>query len=718
MFSNQEIIVTDTQANAPSATGSDVSAQAPKAPAPSLVYEFGEPVMMLPKASTDAFAMADLVPVSRVVDAPVAAVVAAEKPVDEIAPAALASPEAPRGDEPGLALRSIADWCARASTNGPLRLGLFGPAGSGKSFALARILADIGALNAQAANAARSPFAQRMAIAKVDAGEGRAPACALAGAVYAAMTAPGVSPACAALAEQAAYAGADAQEAARAAADRLIEARRRLDSERQTLQELAGRSARLGETVLYQAGGSRVDSWARANRTRIEGRLRAFGFDVGDPLGAYKDLVRDVAERRGFVGRASVYLQAMWGFRGQARLLVFAAMFLGVAWALGRAQASQPEWLGWMRQSGDFFASIAGWMQAQGDLPGMLRSLSLWGAFGLVALNVFRAVRFVAPLSRGAALLGSDVQSAQRNLDVMIGQQTRLVDGLAAETEAHARRAEECERRAAHQGEATSPGAATPFDDGADAATRQARAFFGAIARHSEQGGQGAALQKVLVAVDGLDALAPQAAAQFLDEAARTLASSPFILLVAADPRLLAAGWSQDLDEAWGAERVGARVHAALRVEAASRSDLASMARGLLEPEGDRAAASLDVGHSLHDEPLAAGERALLEELAAYAARTPRDVERFVLTYRLARPRTGHHGALALALALEMSAPDADANAWINAQSSRPVDKLVAPEGQTRLAQALEIAQKSGPISVGQWRAARSIAADYWLRAV
>ena len=80
------------------------------------------------------------------------------------------------------------------------------------------------------------------------------------------------------------------------AADRLMEARRRVDSERQILQELSGRSAQLNETVLYKTGGSRVDAWARANRSRIEGRLRAFGFDVGDVISTYKDLVRDIAE--------------------------------------------------------------------------------------------------------------------------------------------------------------------------------------------------------------------------------------------------------------------------------------------------------------------------------------------------------------------------------------------------------------------------------------
>lgn len=619
-------------------------------------------------------------------------------------PSLSSSPKTPMRDDPGLALRSIADWCARADTIGPVRLGLFGPAGSGKSFALARILGNTKALNKDADSA--SPFAQRMVVARVDAGEGRAPACALAAAVYGAMSAPGGSPAFAALAQEAAFAGADAQAAARAASDRLIEARRRLDAERQTLQELSGRSALLDETVLYQAGGSRIDSWARANRTRIEGRLRAFGFEPRDTLATYKDLVRDVAERRGFTGRAGVYLHAMWGFAGQTRLLVLAAALTLLAWGLGQSFASQPEWL----------ASIIAWLQAKGDLLGALRSASLWGALGLVALNVFRATRFVAPLSRGANLLAVDVQEAQRNLDAMIGQQTRLVDGLATETEAYARRAEACERRAALQGDAPAS-SATPFDDAADTAIAQARGFFAAIAREAESGSVSAP-QKVLVAVDDLDVLPPGAAAQFMDEAARVLSSAPFILLVAADPRRLSAGWGKGLDDTAGADRLGARVDAALQIGSASQYDLASMARGLLEAASAGAGdgETFDVAHSLHDEALSAHERTLLEDLAPYAASTPRDVERFVLTYRLARPRTGHHCALALALAMQTGASEATKTAFADmVRSKRDEDEISAPQSETKFAEALKLALRASPISIGDWRKAQALAADYRL---
>ncbi len=41
------------------------------------------------------------------------------------------------------------------------------------------------------------------------------------------------------------------------------------------------------------------------------------------------------------------------------------------------------------------------------------------------------------------------METSQRDLDVLIGNQTRLVDDLSGQAEAQARRAEEAERRAA-----------------------------------------------------------------------------------------------------------------------------------------------------------------------------------------------------------------------------------------------------------------------------
>ena len=142
------------------------------------------------------------------------------------------------------------------------------------------------------------------------------------------------------------------------------------------------------------------------------------------------------------------------------------------------------------------------------------------------------------------------------------------------------------------------------------------------------------------------------------------------------------------------------------------------MVRELTTPGAALDSPALDVTHSLHDEKLGAQELALLEDLAPYAGRTPRDVERLLLAYRLARPRTSACGALALALTWAMGASQAETSALQSAiESADDSANLIAPAGQARFAEALRLAEKAGPISVGAWRAAQAIAADYWLRA-
>ena len=112
----------------------------------------------------------------------------------------------------------------------------------------------------------------------------------------------------------------DPHVAAREANERLSEARRRLDAERQALHDLDGRRAKLADTVLFELAGTHVNTYARVNRSRIEARLRAFGFTQGDPLDTYRDLVRNVAETGGASGRIATFFKALWAYRGQTRL--------------------------------------------------------------------------------------------------------------------------------------------------------------------------------------------------------------------------------------------------------------------------------------------------------------------------------------------------------------------------------------------------------------
>jgi hypothetical protein len=152
-------------------------------------------------------------------------------------PTSVAEPAfASSGDALGFdpAVRGLAELAAHRSAGSPLTLGLLGPAGSGKSFALARLIELVGAFSKAGANG-DSPYVPNVVVARVDAGSARDPATALAAGVFAAMQGAGGK--MSALADDAATAGADPVDAARVASERLIDLRRRLDGERRTLSD-------------------------------------------------------------------------------------------------------------------------------------------------------------------------------------------------------------------------------------------------------------------------------------------------------------------------------------------------------------------------------------------------------------------------------------------------------------------------------------------------
>lgn len=631
-------------------------------------------------------------------------------------PSASASP-APTGASPDAlgfdpAVRGLAELAAHRSAGSPLTLALLGPAGSGKSFALARLIELVTAFSR--AGGEGTPYLADVLVARVEAGAAREPSTSLAASVFTALQARGGQ--AAQLAEDAVAAGADPVDAARGASERLIDLRRRLDAERQTLRELSGRRARLAETVLYQAGGSRIDSWARANRSRIEARLRGFGFESGEPVATYKDLVRDVSENRGSLGKVTAFLHAMWAFRGQARLIVLAAIFFVAAWLLGLALDSQASWGGWLGQQGDAGASAAGWINTQGPaIFGIARSLLFWAGLACIALNVFRAARFMMPIYRGVSLLDDDMQSAGREIDSLVSNQTRLVDDVAAQTDAQARRAEEAERRAAAfaSRRRDDPGA-TPFAASeSDAGRRQARQFFRAVAQECAGG---AGPQRIIVAIDDLDSLQPEQAAAFVDEASTLLGQAPFIVVLAADPQRLAQGWGGD-----GEGRIGRRIQIGVRVDAASSGDYARLVRKLLA-SGDEGAANEsapDLRSSIWDKPVTAEEAALLEALAPLAGRTPRCVAQYITAYRLGRARTDKWAPLALALALDIGGSSEEQAAVEAATSSSlPSQSLETAGLPPRVAEAVEStrAANDGALTTGDLRVGMAVASTYSLR--
>lgn len=615
------------------------------------------------------------------------------------------APESPDALGFDAAVRGLAELAAHRAAKDALTIALLGPAGSGKSFALNRLLAFAKGFSHSAGPDSR--FAANLVIARIDASAGAEPAAALAAGVYDAMRAAGGS--AATLAEEAVASGADPVDAARVASERLIELRRRLDAERQGLRELSGRRARLAETVLYQAGSSRIDAWARANRGRIESRLRAFGFESGDPVATYKDLVRDVSDNRGLAGRAGAFLHAMWAFRGQARLLALAVVLVALAWALGLADQTRSAWLGWINEQGELGQNTAAWLQAQIGVLAGLRTLSLWAAAGCMALNAWRASRFVSPLFRGVTLLEADMDAAQREIDSMIGNQTRLVDDLASQADAQARRTEEAERRAA-AGSIRRNDDASPFEVAESDVRRQARRFLQTVAQEAARGG---GLDRVIVAIDDLDTLSPANAAAFLDETALLLAKSPFVVVFAADGGRLAQGWGPE-----GASRLARRAQIGVRIDAASSKDYARLVRSLLAPPEATAEADHEVKASIWDRPVSPEETELLQKLAPLAGRGPSDVAQFIFVYRLARARAASWPALAFALALDIGGTDDERASIAKAVANADPDAALEPSGQpARIADALAAAcaLETGGLKTKQVREAIAIAAAHSL---
>ena len=629
------------------------------------------------------------------------ALIPAAQPLPQ-AHAPAGSPPQPQADLLGIgaAARRLAEIAAHAGTQTPLALGLVGQAGSGKSFALNRVLADICAFAAGSAKTQGSPFVARLLVARVDAAASGDPAAQIAAALYDALHRPAPDgQTYPLLAEEAAAAATDPAEAARLARERLADTRRRLDSEREALRDMNSRRARLAENVLYENAGSRIDAHARVNRNSIESRLRGFGFVSGDPVATYKDLVRDVAENDGIGGRIRAGLRAMWAFRGQTRLVVLALVFFAIAWGLGYAQSTQGSWLGWLKGQ-ETLKSVVGPIEANVGWLGLARQAAIWAGILSLLLNVARAVRFMMPIFRGVSLFKADVDTRNRDLDSLIANQTQRVDDLAGEIEPLTRRASEAERRAALADEAQTLAAKSPFGSGE---RKQAAAFIASLAAAAISG-NARAPARVVVAIDNLDALPNAAATGFMAQTQELLGHPAYVTI-------LTAG------EAGGAD-LSRFIDVPLCIGPAIDSGrLGGLVKNLLGLGGAEPAAEtpLDATRSGLDAPLQAHEADMLESLAPYAANSPRGVKRYVAAYRIARGGFEPCGALAAALAIQAGATpqerDALAQALEGARDSEAVTVPAAPRINVMLDQAQQ--SQGSAIAAGDLRRAQALAAQW-----
>ena len=599
-------------------------------------------------------------------------------------------------------MRPLAELAAHKSAQTPLAIALLGAAGTGKTMALRRLVATVAALAKGAAADGKGPFLNRIACVTVDASALRGEAgAALADAVHASLCAQP----CAALAREAAEAAGDPHLAARETEARLDTVRLELDRQRATLAGIVTRRGRLAETVLNETPGSAVDAYARGNRGAIESRLRGFGFGGGDPVANYKDLVRDLADSGG--SGVGGYLRATWAFKGQTKLLVWAALLLAAMWGLGFVESYKTQWIDSLMKAGLNAEPVATWLLTHANWLGTIRSGFGTLALALVALNLLRALRFMLPLSKGVSLLRKDVEARSVDLDASAARQEKRVQGLEQDAARHEHVLRQAEQRTGRGAGQAAPVSLLPDD----ARLSPAGGFLAQLGRLMRQPGPDAP-QRIVVAIDNLEAVSRERAANILNAAARDLAQPGFAVIVAADPaRLDGEMLARNIDVPFNLASGGmSPAHASL------------LALNLLghTPVGNRPVANAaGAGASLFDRPLAVWEAKLLSDLAPLAGRSARSVKRFVNLYRLARGQGENAGALALMLALDLGGTPAEVEAVL-ATMARSAMNAEFETGETgsRLAAAVAAARQAngGSLSVRQALAGMQLAQVYSAR--
>jgi KAP family P-loop domain len=600
------------------------------------------------------------------------------------------------------ALRPLAQLAVHRDTEAPLTIALLGAPGSGKSFALATLLAEIETLSGEATGTRDGSFLSRVAVLRIDAaGFDGEPSVSLAAALYDKLEA--LFPE---FVREVGHAVRDPQIVAREAAERLDEARRRLDAERQKLEEIESRRARLPDTVLFESAGSQVDAYARANRTKFESRLVGFGIS-GDPIANYKSMVRDIAGSGGPAVRFGAALRAFWAFKGQTRLLSTAAILALIGIGLDSAFTDAASWLAWLRSPNQGLVSLADGMEAHIGWLTLAAKLAYAGAALALAANVWRGIRLLRPLFRGVSLLGSDVAERRRALDALYAHQMRRVDGLDADVELAARRAAEADRRASASGRAEAE--PSPF---ADATPKgQADRFFAALGAFLQgvlragTPGLTSVPQRLVIALDEIDAVPQEKIRPLLETVHRAFANAGIITLIAVDPARIRADGAAF--EKW--------IQVPFRIDAAEPLDHAAYVAQIIGKPGG-------TEDTMDAEPIdwsmSSAETSLLGALAPLAGSSPRAVKRFVNLYRIARAQVpDHKGALALMLALEQGGTGSEVAAVREglADGESGAD-LAFPRGTPRLFAALQTIETHGKVSVESARRAAAIAAKYSFR--
>ena len=580
------------------------------------------------------------------------------------------------------ALQPFAQLASLAQTPTPLTIGIIGPAGVGKSFALHRLTDDALALSAAAADSAQSsPYASRIVVAPLDAaalfGD---PVIAIASAAYRALQARFP-----AFAQEAAHAAIDPHDNARQAADRHHEIAAALESERKLRDDAQQRLARLNDTLIYETPGARLDNFIRKSRGAIEARLRRFGLSKGDAVQNYRDFVANLAGGANSTWRVAAH--SVWGYGSQINLLVWAA--LSAVLALGLHQLRQPFVANWLTGLGDFGAKTAQALQAQSGL--IERGVLVFEliAAALLLLNLWRAVRFAAILSRGLRLLGMDLRDRRRELEAASARINRRVGVLSAEADAAGVQAEMLARRADALQRGPDAPAPAFASEAPELANRSARAFMTAVSAllSGAHPAPQPAPQRLVFSLDNLDAL-PPVMAQRLVETLRSLCGAGCIAIIACDPVGVTAG--RDADQVRAQCEKWFEACFVMRGASANGGALVAKLLGVSAPTAS--APALVASAANLSEPLSPTEIGLLTALAPLAANTPRAAKRFLTLYRLARCGAASRPTTALILALAMGDDPTHFGA-LRRMMSEAVDAVSDPEGPQALVAAMQAAR-------------------------
>jgi hypothetical protein len=605
-----------------------------------------------------------------------------------------------------LTVQPLAQLCAAPNVQTPFLAAIAGPDGAGKSFALTRLAQTIEKLVGAPGALARA------IVARVDAADGADAPVALASAAYAALDRdPGgidYSP----LLDESAHAGGDPLRAAKAASDRHDEVVRRLDAERAQRDEAEARSARLADALLFETPGSRVDAFARSRRGAIEARLRRFDLAGSDAGSSYREFVRDAAGM-GPGGRLGVAVRSIWAYGGQRRLLFWAIVAFLAGFALHMLHSQDtlgaihaPEGAGDIvtnstAKATDWVSSHGSWFETAAKILYLLGALAL-------ALNLWRAISFSTLLLRGSQLLNLDIRERRRDLDARIARLNQRVATLSADAEAAAKHAEAASRRAGGKAQTRAPG--PDFLDARHSHAAAARSFLAALSERMTQGPSGSAPDRLVFAIDNLDALPPDAAIAWI-EAAQSAICPGAIGVLALDPGRLVHGLGGPAE---ARRRFDKWLQVAVTLSGPAGIDGERLVARLLSADGRPTSAELDpkVGAALA-EPLSGRETTLLTALAPLAAQSPRSAKRFLNAYRLARCSDVPRPAVALMLAAAF-ADEATRTAMRDRLrgGDGDLDDIKGPDALVRAVKSAR-AVNNGVLTVADARAADTVARRY-----